>query len=64
MTVSAEVPFVTVLFREEDVVRIVIERTGGVGGGYAESWPGIICPPLQWDVRRVSDRSGVVDPVM
>ena len=64
LTVSAEVPFVTVLFREEDVVRIVIERTGGVGGGYAESWPGIICPPLQWDVRRVSDRSGVVDPVM
>lgn len=64
LTVSAEVPFVALLFREEDVLRLVIERTGGVGGEYAESWPGVICPPLQWDVRRVSERSGTIEPVV
>ena len=64
LTVSAEIPFVTFLFREEDVLRLVIERTGGVGGEYAESWPGIICPPLQLDVMSVNEHFGTTDSVM
>ena len=64
LTVSAEVPFVTFLFLEEDVLRLVVERTGGMGGEYAESWPGIICPPLRWDVMSVHERFGSTDSVL
>lgn len=55
LTVSAEVPFVAVLFQQDDILGLIIERTGGVGGEYAESWPGVICPSLPWDVSKIDE---------
>ncbi len=54
--VSGEVPFLTVLFLEREVLRLSIERTGGMGAKHTEPWPGVICPQLQWDVRMVEER--------
>jgi len=51
LTVSGEIPFLTILFLERDVLRLFIERTGGMGAQYPEPWPGVICPPLQWEVK-------------
>jgi hypothetical protein len=58
LTVSAEVPFVALLFLEEDVTRLTVVRTGGVAGQYAETWPGVICTPLRWDVVRIEESRG------
>jgi lipopolysaccharide transport system ATP-binding protein len=64
LTVSAEVPFKALLFVEEDVLSLRIERTGGVGGQYAEPWPGVVCPPLCWDVSRTeASRDDLFSPV-
>jgi lipopolysaccharide transport system ATP-binding protein len=52
-TVSADVPFVKILFFEESVITVDVERIGGAGTRYAERWPGLVCPKLDWDVERV-----------
>lgn len=49
--VSADVPFVEILFQEENAVAFNVEQTGGVGGDYPERWPGVICPALPWSVQ-------------
>ena len=54
--VSGEIPFLTILFLERDVLRLSIERTGGMGAQYPEPWPGVICPPLQWEVKVKEER--------
>jgi lipopolysaccharide transport system ATP-binding protein len=51
LTVSADIPFVEVLFYEEHAVSFCIHQTGGHSGKYAERWPGVICPVLPWRVE-------------
>lgn len=52
VSVSAEIPFVKVLFFEENIVSFTVLRGQGAGGHYSEPWPGVICPDLQWHVLR------------
>ena len=51
VTVSADVPFVEILFFEENVLRFHVEQTGGVSGRYGERWPGVVCPNLEWEIK-------------
>lgn len=51
VTVSGQLPFVKILFMQDNVLRFYIQRTGGVSTQYTEPWPGVVCPHLQWDVR-------------
>jgi lipopolysaccharide transport system ATP-binding protein len=53
LTVSADIPFVEVLFFEENVLGLHVEQTGGVSGRFNERWPGVVCPSLQWDIEAV-----------
>lgn len=53
VTVAAELPFIKTYFRQEYVLRFCIQRTGGVGAEYTESWPGVICPALKWETSCV-----------
>lgn len=53
--VSADIPFTEVLFQSENLLSFHILQTGGVSGRYAEKWPGIICPDLDWQVTRLKD---------
>jgi lipopolysaccharide transport system ATP-binding protein len=54
VTVSADVPFVEILFIEEGVLAFRVEQTGGVSGQYPETWPGVVCPRLQWQITQLS----------
>jgi lipopolysaccharide transport system ATP-binding protein len=51
ITVSADVPFVEIMFFEDNVLSFHVEQTGGIGGQYPEKWPGVICPKLNWHVE-------------
>jgi lipopolysaccharide transport system ATP-binding protein len=51
LVVSADIPFVEVLFMEENVVAFHVEQTGGSGGDYPERWPGVVCPALPWSIQ-------------
>ncbi len=55
LTVSADIPFVDVLFFEEHVLSFQVVQSGGVSGRFPERWPGVICPKLLWRVE-VSER--------
>ena len=51
MTIAADIPFVEVLFFQENVVSFQVEQTGGVGGEHAEKWLGVVCPALNWEIK-------------
>ncbi|MHB1557198.1 MAG: ABC transporter ATP-binding protein [Isosphaeraceae bacterium] len=50
VTPGADVPFVEVIYFEEQALGFQIEQTGGVSGKYPETWPGIVCPRLDWAI--------------
>jgi lipopolysaccharide transport system ATP-binding protein len=54
VTVSADVPFVEVVFMEEAVLNFRVEQTGGVSGEYPEGWPGVVCPRLHWQIKQLA----------
>jgi len=56
VTIAADIPFVEVLFFQENVVSFQVEQTGGVGGEHAEKWLGVVCPALNWEIK-FSDQS-------
>ena len=51
ITVSADIPFVEILFFEENVLSFYVEQVGGLSGRYSERWPGVICPNLKWIIE-------------
>jgi lipopolysaccharide transport system ATP-binding protein len=53
VTVSADVPFVEIVFMEEATLSFQVEQTGGVSGQYPETWPGVVCPRLQWQITQL-----------
>jgi len=53
LTLSADIPFVEIMFFEENAITIDVERTEGTGTRYPERWPGLVCPELHWDVELV-----------
>jgi lipopolysaccharide transport system ATP-binding protein len=53
LTVSADIPFVEVLFYEAHVVTFYVHRTGGPTAKYPEPWPGVICPILSWRTEQL-----------
>jgi lipopolysaccharide transport system ATP-binding protein len=52
LNVWADVPFVEVLFLEENLLSLHVEQTGGVSAQlqFPERWSGAICPQLSWTI--------------
>jgi lipopolysaccharide transport system ATP-binding protein len=58
ITVSCDIPFVRVLFFEENCLHFHVEETGSHSGRFAERWPGLICPQFDWQLEKL-DRESV-----
>ncbi len=54
---GADIPFVEVIFFEEQCLGFHVEQTGGVSGKYPELWPGLICPCVLWESELVSENT-------
>ena len=55
ISISADIPFIEVLFQSENLLSFQILQIGGVSGRYLERWPGIICPDLEWEINKVKN---------
>lgn len=55
LTIGADIPSAEVIFSEEGVLRFHIEQTdiSGPMVSSSERLPGIICPPLQWNISKI-----------
>jgi lipopolysaccharide transport system ATP-binding protein len=54
LNVWADIPFVKVMFLEENLLTFQIEQTGGASGRYPERWSGVICPVLPWTIATIN----------
>ena len=52
ITVSGDIPFVQELFLVDNCLSFHVEQTGSHSGRFPERWPGLICPRLEWEVKR------------
>ena len=52
ITISADIPHVTLLFHEESALAFSVEQTGGINSKFNEKWPGVICPYLEWQTDK------------
>jgi len=57
ITVSCDIPFVQELFFVENCLNFHVEQTGSHSGRFAERWPGLICPKLEWQIERLDKHS-------
>jgi lipopolysaccharide transport system ATP-binding protein len=48
---GADIPFQKVLFLDESALGFSVEQTGGVNTRFAEKWPGVVCPHLEWETK-------------
>ncbi|MEW6336979.1 MAG: ABC transporter ATP-binding protein [Acidobacteriota bacterium] len=53
VNISADVPFVKVLAVEDAALSFRVVQLSSLGDRFAERWPGVICPPLEWEVVRL-----------
>jgi lipopolysaccharide transport system ATP-binding protein len=51
VTVGGDIPYVEILFHEQNVISFEVEQTGGPGSHDRDKWVGVICPALSWDVE-------------
>jgi lipopolysaccharide transport system ATP-binding protein len=56
---GADIPFQQVLFLDESALGFSVEQTGGVNARFAEKWPGVVCPHLEWQTKPL-DKAGAV----
>jgi len=54
LNVWADIPFVKIMFLEENLLTFQIEQTGGASGRYPERWSGVICPILPWTIATIN----------
>jgi lipopolysaccharide transport system ATP-binding protein len=48
LRVSADIPFQKILFMEEGALGFSVEQTGELYTRFPDSWPGVVCPQLEW----------------
>jgi lipopolysaccharide transport system ATP-binding protein len=53
LNVWGDIPFVKVMFLEENLLTFHVEQTGGVSGRFPERWSGVICPALPWSITTI-----------
>ncbi|MFH1950049.1 MAG: ABC transporter ATP-binding protein [Pseudomonadota bacterium] len=56
LNVWADIPFVKVMFLEENLLNFHVEQTGGVSGRFPERWSGVICPALPWSIATIEKK--------
>ncbi len=50
ISVSADIPYVEVLWSEERILKFDVIQTGGIVGTLPERWPGVVSPRLPWHI--------------